>query len=61
LDSDSKSVIESAMTELTSASHALAEELYRSGTQETATHTSGGHSDDDVVDADFNEVDEDKK
>jgi molecular chaperone DnaK len=60
LDSDSKSVIESAMTELTSASHALAEELYRSGTQETATHTSGGHSD-DVVDADFNEVDEDKK
>jgi molecular chaperone DnaK len=61
LDSDNKSVIESAMTELTSASHALAEELYRSGTQAGSTHTTGKGSDDDVVDADFNEVDEDKK
>ncbi|HEX9593085.1 MAG TPA: molecular chaperone DnaK [bacterium] len=61
LDSDNKSVIDSAMTELTSASHALAEELYRSGTQAGSTHTTGKGSDDDVVDADFNEVDEDKK
>jgi len=61
LDSDNKSVIESAMTELTSASHSLAEELYRSGTQAGSTHTTSKGSDDDVVDADFNEVDEDKK
>ena len=61
LDSEDKSVIESAMTELTSASHSLAEELYQTGTQETAAHAGGGSSDEDVVDADFNEVDEDKK
>ena len=36
-------------------------ELYQTGTQETAAHAGGGSSDEDVVDADFNEVDEDKK
>ena len=38
LDSEDKSVIESAMTELTSASHSLAEELYQTGHLDQLLH-----------------------
>jgi molecular chaperone DnaK len=62
LNSEEQSVIEAAMTELTGASHALADELYKTGSPESAPHTaSDSTTDEDVVDADFDEVDEDKK
>jgi hypothetical protein len=50
------------MEELTHASHALAEQLYQSGaTTEEAPPTGGDGANDDVVDADFDEVEDDKK
>jgi molecular chaperone DnaK len=62
LDGDDKATIESAMEELTHASHALAEQLYQSGaTTEEAPPTGGDGANDDVVDADFDEVEDDKK
>jgi len=62
LEGDDRAAIESAMEELTSASHALAEQLYQAGaTAEEAPQTGGNGANDDVVDADFDEVEEDKK
>ena len=63
LESDDKGTIEAALEELTHASHALAEQLYQAGgTSEETPHTEGGDgSSDDVVDADFDEVEDDKK
>jgi len=62
LESDDRAAIESAMEELTQASHALAEQLYQAGAAaEEAPQTGGNGANDDVVDADFDEVEEDKK
>ena len=63
LESDDKGTIEAALEELTHASHSLAEQLYQAGgtTQETPHAAGGDGASDDVVDADFDEVEDDKK
>jgi len=68
LESNDKSTLEQAMETLTHASHKLAEELYQKGAEagddsgDGATATDAApDSDEDVVDADFEEVDGDKK
>ncbi|MCP5461759.1 MAG: molecular chaperone DnaK [bacterium] len=77
LDSDDKAAIESAMEEVTKASHKLSEIMYQEAAkkaqeQQTAGSEKAGSSekpadgnkktgsDDDVVDAEFEEVDDDK-
>ncbi|NCO58328.1 MAG: molecular chaperone DnaK [Nitrospirae bacterium CG18_big_fil_WC_8_21_14_2_50_70_55] len=70
LESNDKATLEKAMEELTHASHKLAEELYQKGAAASAGSDGGGGptatesapgGGDDVVDADFEEVDGDKK
>jgi len=62
LESDDRAAIESAMEELSQASHALAEQLYQAGAAAGEAPQAGGDgANDDVVDADFDEVEEDKK
>ncbi len=59
--------IESATQTLTTASHKLAEEMYKKASATTGTDTEGGtgagetKTDEKVVDAEFEEVDKDKK
>jgi len=68
MEGNEPSAIESAMQTLTTASHKLAEEMYKKATASTAgpqgpAQGNGGSSksDDKVVDAEFEEVDKDKK
>ncbi|RMF84128.1 MAG: molecular chaperone DnaK [Nitrospirae bacterium] len=64
LDSNDKATIEEAMERVTRASHKLAEELYQAGAAEgggQAETTTAAEGDEEVVDADFEEVDGDKK
>jgi molecular chaperone DnaK len=66
---DDIDVLKSAIEALTTASHKLAELMYAQASQQQAPggdHTSGAaggsaSKDDDVVDADFEEVKDDKK
>jgi molecular chaperone DnaK len=59
--------IESATQTLTTASHKLAEEMYKKASATTGTDAEGGtgagetKTDEKVVDAEFEEVDKDKK
>jgi molecular chaperone DnaK len=71
MEGDDPAAIESAVQALTTASHKLAEEMYKkastgaAGSAETAAgdgQTNGGaKTDEKVVDAEFEEVDKDKK
>jgi molecular chaperone DnaK len=61
LDGDDKSAIEAKTTALAEASGGLAQKLYAEQAGEGAGETSGKAADDDVVDAEFEEVDDDKK
>ena len=74
MESDDPEIIKSAMQDLTTASHKLAEEMYKKTSSEaaageatnTGTSTDGGASssgadEEKVVDAEFEEVDKDKK
>ncbi len=70
MEGDDPNAIDSAVQNLTTASHKLAEEMYRKATASTggsasgAEQPSGGESakpDEKVVDAEFEEVDKDKK
>ncbi len=62
LDSGEKEVIEAKMKALTQASHKLAEQMYAQASQQSEAgggdqaQPGGGAADDDVVDADFEEV-----
>ncbi len=67
MEGNDVAAIESAVQALTSASHRLAEEMYKkasAGTGQTGTQGDGstqGKSDEKVVDAEFEEVDKEKK
>ena len=63
MEGDTVESIKSAMDELSTASHKLAEQLYAQKSQDggaeagaAGAHAGGGKADDDVVDADFTEV-----
>ncbi|HEY0675252.1 MAG TPA: Hsp70 family protein, partial [Immundisolibacter sp.] len=59
---DDQAAIEAATAALTAASHGLAEKMYGGGEQSEppAGATAGGRAGDDVVDAEFKEVRDDK-
>ncbi len=70
IEGDDTAAINAAVEELTKASHKLAELMYAQASQETpgadgaaggAAGDAGAKQDDDVVDADFEEVKDDKK
>lgn len=68
-DGEDAEAIKQKIEALTQVSHKLAEAMYQQAAQDTGDHTGGGHADgkagaahkdDDVVDADFEEVDSKK-
>ncbi len=70
MEGNDASAIESATQTLTTASHKLAEEMYKKATAsaagagggaEGAESANGAKTDEKVVDAEFEEVDKDKK
>lgn len=71
LESDNVDTIKNAVQELSTVSHKLAEEMYKKASEQAGggggfTPPGGGHAEEekpkeDVVDADFEEVDKDKK
>ena len=70
MEGDDPAAIESALQTLTTASHKLAEEMYKKASAaaggpspgtEQAAGTEAGKTDEKVVDAEFEEVDKDKK
>jgi len=63
LDKDDKDIIETKTQALAEASSKLAERMYAqndAGAQDSGAQDAGSAADDDVVDAEFEEVDEDK-
>jgi molecular chaperone DnaK len=60
LEKDDKATIEAKTAALAEASGSLAQKLYAEQAEQGAAEADGGASGDDVVDAEFEEVDDDE-